>query len=352
MSSRPRGNHASRSSALIASREAARCGLAILALAFLACTPPDDRQAATPPVPRGAWLGQEAPGATPALFAPGIVDTDLNQRDTAWTPDGRELYYSLVNGGGGTIVRLRQLADGSWSLPEIPAFLGREPALEPFITPDGKWLYFASPRPLPGETEEGDWNLWRAPHTGDDWGRPVPLAASINGGGDEYYPTLTRAGDLVFTAKREDSLGGEDLYLARAEGSGFAAPENLGPQVNSRGPEFNALIEPDGRWILFGSARPGDSGGGDLYISFATEDGGWTAAQALPEPLNSPALDYCPALSPDGSRLFFTSRRIPAGTPRPATYQELVARLHTAANGSNNLWWVNAGVLAGLRPGT
>jgi WD40-like Beta Propeller Repeat len=334
----------------IASRGGKLCGLTVLAFAVLACAPATNPPPATPVAPHGAWLGLQAPGAAPALFAPGIVDTDLNQRDTAWTPDGRELYYSLVNGGTGTIVRLRQLADGSWSQPAIPAFLGTGPALEPFITADGRWFYFASPRPLPGETEEGDWNLWRAPRTGDDWGQPVPLPASVNGPGDEYYPTLTRRGELVFTAKRDGSLGGEDLYLARADGDGFAAPENLGPQVNSPGPEFNALIAPDGRWILFGSARAGDSGGGDLYISFAAGDG-WTPAVALPEPLNSAALDYCPALSPDGSLLFFTSRRVPAGTPRPSTYGELVAQLHTPANGSNNLWWVDAAVLEHLRPG-
>ncbi|MCG6963984.1 MAG: hypothetical protein LJE95_12025 [Acidobacteria bacterium] len=349
---RPSGACRSRRLASLTAREAVQCGLAVLVLTSLACTPARERPAAAPQAPRGAWLGQETPGATPVQFAPGIVDTDLNQRDTAWTPDGRELYYSLANGSAGTIVRLRQLADGSWSLPEIPSFLEGEPALEPFVTPDGRWFYFASPRPLPGETEAGDWNLWRAPRRDDDWGQPAPLPASINAAGDEFYPTLTRGGDLVFTAKREDSLGGEDLYLARADGDGFAAPENLGPQINSRGPEFNALIEPEGRWILFGSARPGDAGGGDLYISFATDEGGWTPARALPEPLNSPALDYCPALSPDGSQLFFTSRRIPAGTPRPTTYRALVAQLHTAANGSNNLWWVDAGVLAKLRPAT
>ena len=43
------------------------------------------------------------------------------------------------------------------------------------------------------------------------------------------------------------------------------------------------------------------------------------------EPVNSGALDYCPALSPDGSILFFTSSRVPEGDPDPATLDELEA---------------------------
>ncbi len=323
--------------------------IAVLALTALACAP-SGVPIPQPPSPRGSWLGQTVPGATPTLFAPGLVDTDLQQRDTAWSPDGRELYYSITHGRGGTIVRLSQQADGTWSGPEIPTFLGADSALEPFITPDGRWFYFASPRPLPGETETGDWNLWRAPRADGGWGSPKPLPEPVNGPGDEFYPTLTRDGVLVFTAQRDDTLGGEDLYLARPQGDTFATPENLGPQVNSTGPEFNSLIAPDGGWIMFGSARAGDLGGGDLYISFATGDGGWTPARPLPEPLNSPALDYCPALSSDGALLFFTSRRVPSGSPTPTTYDALAELLHTPANGSNNLWWVDAAVIDELRP--
>ncbi len=328
-----------------------RLPLALVIAVSLACTAPPEQTRAQPSAPRGAWLGQTPPGATPALFAPGVVDTDLQQRDTAWTPDGRELYYSLTHGRGGTVVRVRQLPDGTWTGPEIPPHLGSEPALEPFITPDGEWFYFASPRPLPGETEAGDWNLWRAPRTGDDWGEPEPLPDTVNGPGDEYYPSLTRAGALVFTAERDDTLGGEDLYLAAPDGDGFAEPENLGPHVNSPGPEFNSLIAPDGAWILFGSARRGDLGGGDLYVSFAADDGTWTPARPLPEPFNSPALDYCPALSPDGTLLFFTSRRVPSGTTAATTYPDLVAQLHTPANGSNNIWWISAAGVEALRNG-
>ncbi len=44
----------------------------------------------------GDYLGQELPGMTPVLFAPGIISTGMNERDIAISPDGNELFYSIV----------------------------------------------------------------------------------------------------------------------------------------------------------------------------------------------------------------------------------------------------------------
>jgi len=67
------------------------------------------------------------------------------------------------------------------------------------------------------------------------------------------------------------------------------------------------------------------------------------------EPVNSSALDYCPALSPDGSVLFFTSSRVPDGGPEPTSYAELEALMTGPANGRDNIWWVSAEVIDRLR---
>jgi hypothetical protein len=187
--------------------------------------------------------------------------------------------------------------------------------------------------------------------TDSGWGEAANLGPTINTTGGEYYPSLTAEGTLYFTAEREDSLGGEDIYRTRRLSDGsWSEPENLGPSVNSPGPEFNALIAPDETYLIFGSVREGDAGGGDLHISFRADDGTWLPAKNMGEPLNSPTLDFCPALSPDGRMLFFTSRRVPEAPTLPSVFDQLDATLRGPFNGSSNLWWVDAAVIEAMRP--
>jgi hypothetical protein len=295
----------------------------------------------------GPWLGEVAPGDAPALFAPGFVSTGMYERDTAWTPDGREVYWTVLAPltRRGTIVAAKLGDDGSWNEPYVPPIFRGSSCLEPCVSADGRWLWFASNRPLPGESDLGDWNLWRAPREGDHWDRPEVLPAPLNLDGDEFYPSLTRDGTVYFTAEREGGLGGEDIWRSSPSVDGWEEAENLGPAVNSAGPEFNALVHPEGLWIVFGSARSGDHGGGDLYISRRTNAGDWEAAVVLAEPLNSSALDFCPALSPDGRYLFFSSRRERLGRTLPGDYAALANALLGPGNGQSDIYWVEVSAL-------
>ncbi|MEE4273504.1 MAG: hypothetical protein V2I67_17650, partial [Thermoanaerobaculales bacterium] len=123
----------------------------------------------------------------------------------------------------------------------------------------------------------------------------------------------------------------------------------LGEAVNSPGPEFNSLVAPDGSWLIFGAAREGDLGRGDLHIAFRGPGGAFLPARNMGAPINSPAFDYCPSLSPDRSILFFTSNRVIEGEPEPATFTELEAALSGPSNGRDNVWWVSAEVIDRLR---
>jgi Tol biopolymer transport system component len=317
----------------------------VCVLALVLCSCARDEQTAEVAAPAtGPYLGQHPPGATPSPF----IATVLAERDTAWRPDGKQLFYSVFERGRGTILTRTEGPEG-WSDPEFAPFSGEFSELEPFITSDGAWLYFISKRPRPGETEPGEWDIWRLPRTADGWGEPEILPEPVNDEHKEFYPSLTTAGDLYFTSDRPGGLGGEDIWRAEWIGDGWAEPENLGPAVNSPGPEFNSLIARDGSWLIFGSVRDGDAGGGDLHIAFRGPDGGFLPAVNMGSPVNSAALDYCPSLSPDGSIFFFTSNRVPDGSPEPATYADLEALMTGPANGRDNIWWVSAEVVEDLR---
>jgi len=63
-------------------------------------------------------------------------------------------------------------------------------------------------------------------------------------------------------------------------------------------------------------------------------------------PRNSPALELCPSLSPDGRMFYFTSTRMQNGgsgspkTQTPKTYAALTARLRGVHNGLGNIYCV------------
>ena len=85
-----------------------------------------------------------------------------------------------------------------------------------------------------------------------------------------------------------------DLYLFDGPGS---EPRRL---TTDPGLDYNGVISPDGRWVVFTSER---SGNPDLYVLDLEGD-------SRPRPLvESPALEDAAAISPDGRRLLFVSTR-------------------------------------------
>ena len=62
----------------------------LLVLLLFGCSSPEEAFPLT-----GPYLGQKPPGKTPEIFAPGIISTGFNERNLAFTPDGRELFYGL-----------------------------------------------------------------------------------------------------------------------------------------------------------------------------------------------------------------------------------------------------------------
>jgi Tol biopolymer transport system component len=270
-----------------------------------------------------------------SLFADGFISTPINERDFAISPDEKEIYF--------TIVFCKKLKSGEWTKPEVVSFAGMYSDLEPTFSADGKTLYFASNRPVSG-TEPKDFDIWKVTREINGWSTPVNLGAPINTAEDEFYPSITKTGNLFFTASYQGrGIGREDIYCAEWKENKYQTPQPLDSAVNSKVDEFNAFVSPDEDYILFTCfGRRDDAGGGDLYISVKNSAGKWQPAKCLTE-MNSKYLEYCPYVSPDGKKLFFTSTRYnPVKSFTTKTDYATVRNLSSQSlNNQGNIYWVD-----------
>jgi len=289
----------------------------------------------------------------PAVFAPGVISTGEYESHAAFSPDGETIYFlkNTADFNHWTIVSSR-LRGGKWSTPQVVPFSGRYSDADPFVTADGSQLYFISNRPVDGKPKE-DLDIWVVERKGDSWGEPRNLGTPVNSPGAEWFPTIAADGTLYFGSDREGGKGRTDLWRARLVDGKYAQPENLGDAVNSPGDEYEPLISPDGTVLIFMAARKGgQGGGGDLWVSYF-RDGAWTPAANLPPPINSPAFEVGPKVTPDGRSFFFTStRRTFAAAPleKALTYEELSRHLNSPGNGLGDLYKVDLQALHLERP--
>ncbi len=298
-------------------------------------------------VRRGEYLGLTLADDQPVRFGDEWIATGWNERDMAWMPDGKTFYFTLASRQQSTICVVTRTEKG-WTRPQVAPFSGLYSDLEPFISPDGRFFYFVSNRLASPTDSTRDYDIWVMEWLGEKWGDAVNLGEPVNTPANEFYPSVTRDYTLYWTAEYDNTVGGEDIYRAPWQGDHYGAPENLGKVVNSERGEFNSLIAPDESFLVFSTwGREGDLGGGDLYISFRDSADTWTEPKNLGAPINTPALDYCPALSPDGRFFFFTSRRT-ATWPFPGsqpTYDQLLAHFQSPGNGNDDIYWVEWTVL-------
>ena len=162
---------------------------------------------------------------------------------------------------------------------------------------------------------------------------PLNLGENINSERDEYLPYLTADGQyLLFTSRRPESVGGfnrslqdysEDFYFSTKENEGWSAAQNLGRPINTPENEGAASITQDGSIIFFTACNlPDGQGSCDIYYS-VREGNAWSKPNNLGDAINSESWDSQPCLSDDGKTLYFASARQGGMGGRDIWYSEL-----------------------------
>lgn len=285
------------------------------------------------------------PPSRATLFGGNFINSSSSERDFALSPDGNEIFYTFqspIQGSFQTILYRTKNAKGIWSKTEVAPFAGNYSDLEPVFTQDGKGLFFCSNRPISGTTIK-DFDIWYVGKINGKWGEPKNLGKPVNTDNDEFYPSVSAAGNLYFTAAYKNGIGKEDIYMAHMNNGKYDNPVPLDSAVNSRTYEFNAFVSPDENFIIFSSfGRKDDLGGGDLYMSVKDDKGEWKPAKHL-SILNSDRLDYCPFVSNNKKILFFTSERtvLQNHFEKQVSYAELNKLYNSPLNGKGNIYWIS-----------
>lgn len=309
----------------------------------------------TPGLARGPYLGQKSPGSEAELFAPGIVSTAAYELNSAFTPDGKEMYQTIVvTGWDFSAIVQRKEAKNGWSDPVVAPFSGRYNDIDPNLSPDGNQIIFASRRPEESAiTKElsRSWDLWIASRKDNHspWDEAQRLPSPVNTGAVEIYPSISASGTIYFGSNREGGHGKTDIYRAVPGNTGYNRVENLGTQINSEYSEGDAFIAPDERYIIVAvDGRPDSRGQSDLYISFVQDDGTWGKLYQMGGSINTSAKEYCPVVTPDSQFFFFTRGKKKGSTlhsDQQKTYQQLAEKIYTWRNNLENVHWVNNEVL-------
>lgn len=328
--------------------------LSFLFLILIAFACVEQKEECKFPELKGEYLGQELPGDSAVLFAPGIVSTGMADRDISITPDGKEIYFckSIGDHKFTTIFVTKQI-NNKWTKPEVFEFC-KNPKysyLEPHISPDGQNLFFASNMPV-NDSVQASSDIWVCERNGDHWENPFNLGKPINSDENEFFPSVTKDGTLYFT-RPDPETGREHIYRSKFVDEKYSEPEKLNEKVNCGMARFNALISPNEDFIIVPVWGMEDSyGGTDYYIVFRNENDTWSEPVNMGPVINSDDLrEWSASFSPDGKYLFFMSSKgmNEENQPSELTFETFEILNNSPQNGYSDIYWVNTNFIKNLK---
>lgn len=189
------------------------------------------------------------------------------------------------------------------------------PEYSPVISLDGGSLYFTSRRPW----QDGSTETFRDPSINQypedvyvsymdfdsSWIDPTRL--------DFCLPKRNEATIAVSTDERriylyEDSTGAGDIYYSDFYSDKFNDIVKLDDdKINTKYWETHCMVSPDRSRLFFTSDRPGGLGGRDIYMCYRNADSTWSNPVNLGPKINTPYDEDAPFVSVDNKMLYFGS---------------------------------------------
>lgn len=207
---------------------------------------------------------------TISLF-PLATDQDYYTGTVSFTGDGKEAFFTMTNLKD--LKRNKQdittiyiglyssrLSDGKWTTPAPFRYtdINKWSVGDPYISPDGKVLYFVTD--MPGGF--GGTDLYKCIRNEDGaWSDAINLGPQINTAGNERSPAIQQD-QLYFSSDGRIGMGGLDIYKTALSGTGKVI--HLGYPLNSPQDDFATYLTSSSSGFI-SSNRYNGAGKDDIY---------------------------------------------------------------------------------------
>ncbi len=178
--------------------------------------------------------------------------------------DGSDLVAATAEGHADPELKAFMLTAAGWQ--ENPQLITKVNSpywdSQPYLSPDGKTLVFSSMRP----DGEGGKDLYWCRREGESFTTPVNFGPVINTFYDEESPFITPDEKyLIFASNGNPRLGGYDLYFAPLNNMQAGEPQVLPEPINTPYDDMFFYFHPGDSGAVISSNRPGGKGGFDLF---------------------------------------------------------------------------------------
>lgn len=208
----------------------------------------------------------------------GNINSKYHQTTATFSKDGKTMYFTRSNYSKGKLGKdesginrlkiYKATLDGEqWrDVVELPINGEDFSTAHPALSPDGKYLYFASDRL--GSIGNSDIYRVRIKNDGD-LGVVENLGEQVNTPSKESFPYLDSKGRLYFSSNGHSGYGGLDVFVVMEDSFNRRHIMNLGRPINSSSDDFAFSIRTDG--IGFLSSNRGQGNGFDDIFSVKGE---------------------------------------------------------------------------------
>jgi len=141
------------------------------------------------------------------------------------------------------------------------------------------------------------------------WLTPEPIKLSWREGLNVGGMNLSVDGrKMYFTGCNwPNGFGSCDLFVSFRVGNSWESPSNLGSGINSQWWDSQPAVSSDGKRIYFSSKRSGGKGGSDIWMTIKLENDKWSPPVNLGDSINTVGNEMSPFLHADGKTIYFSS---------------------------------------------